>query len=40
MIEQLKIMVGERDRTRIENIIDEKINRQLERIKAESEGLQ
>lgn len=40
MIEQLKIMVGERDRTRIENIINEKINRQLERIKAESEGLQ
>ena len=40
MIEQLKIMVGERDRTRIENIIDEKINRQLEKIKAESEGLQ
>lgn len=40
MIEQLKIMVGARDRTRIENIIDEKINRQLERIKAESEGLQ
>lgn len=40
MIEQLKIMVGERDRTKIENIIDEKINRQLERIKAESEGLQ
>lgn len=40
MIEQLKIMVGERGRTRIENIIDEKINRQLERIKAESEGLQ
>lgn len=40
MIEQLKIMVGERGRTRIENIIDEKINRQLERIKAEREGLQ
>lgn len=39
MIEQLKIMVGERNRTRIENIIDEKIKRQLDRIKAESEGL-
>lgn len=39
MIEQLKIMVGERNRTRIENIIDEKISRQLERIKAEREGL-
>lgn len=40
MIEQLKIMVSARDRARIENIIDEKINRQLERIKTESEGLQ
>lgn len=39
MIEQLKIMVGERNRTRIENIIDEKIKRQLDRIKAEREGL-
>lgn len=39
MIEQLKIMVGERNRTRIENIIDEKIKRQLARIKAEREGL-
>lgn len=35
MIEQLKIMVGERDRTRIENIIDEKIKRQLDRIERE-----
>lgn len=39
MIEQLKIMVGERNRTRIESIIDEKIKRQLDRIKAEREGL-
>ena len=35
MIEQLKIMVGERNRTRIENIIDEKIKRQLDRIERE-----
>lgn len=35
MIKQLEIMVGERDRTKIENIIDEKIKRQLDRIEKE-----
>ncbi len=38
MVEQLKIMVGERDRTRIENIIDEKIKRQLDRIEKEKKA--